>query len=97
MPILIIFPLQPIQVYDQQSLLTPNGTLMPSVPQGAFRQYPPSQVPPYPLQPFFIMQPPTLPHMDVPPVSISASPAAPFCTSVFYGLVSCSNTTGFLQ
>lgn len=41
---------------------------MPSVTQGPFRQYPPSQVPPYPLQPFYIMQPPALQHMDVPSI-----------------------------
>lgn len=56
---------EPIPVYDQPSLLPQNGTLMPSVAPGAFRQYPPSQVPPYHLQPFYIMQPQTLQHMDV--------------------------------
>lgn len=61
-------------MYEQQPLLTPNGTLMPSVAQGPFRQYTPSQVPPYPLQPFYIMQPPALQPMDVPPVSTFSSP-----------------------
>ncbi|KAK8745991.1 hypothetical protein OTU49_017212 [Cherax quadricarinatus] len=59
---------EPIPVYDQSSLLPQNGTLMPSVASGAFRQYPPSQVPTYPLQPFYIMQPQTLQHMDVSPI-----------------------------
>ncbi|XP_045137976.1 RNA-binding motif, single-stranded-interacting protein 1-like isoform X3 [Portunus trituberculatus] len=60
---------EPIQVYEHQSsLLTPNGTLMPSVAHGTFRHYPQSQVPPYPLQPFYIMQHTTHPHMDVPPI-----------------------------
>ncbi|KAK3862023.1 hypothetical protein Pcinc_032079 [Petrolisthes cinctipes] len=59
---------EPIPVYDQQSLISQNGTLMPPVGPGPFRQYPTSQVSPYPIQSFYIMQPQAqLQHMDVPP------------------------------
>ncbi|CAL4114244.1 unnamed protein product, partial [Meganyctiphanes norvegica] len=61
---------QAIPVYDQPSLIPPqNGSLLPpGMAPASYRQYSgPSQVPPYHLQPFYIMQPQTLP-VDVSPI-----------------------------